>query len=468
MLRTRVVRALLTGCASFLLTGGVAAAADFTPGSSGLGDPFFPNAGNGGYDVANYDLKLAYDPATDVLDGKAVVTATATQDLSSFDLDLRGFQISKLTVNGVAATFTRDGQELVITPRDRDPERLDLPRRRRLQRRPGGDRRSRPVDRGLDPHRRRRLRRRRAAGLARLVSVQRQPARQGDVRLRRHRAGGPDGDGERRPRLVDDERRQDDLGLEGDRPDGDLPRHVDARQASTCRSRRRRAGCRSTSPSTRSSRRGRCSRSSSSRSISTRRIYGPYPFNAVGAIVDSAKVVGYSLETQTKPNFPFVPDEATLVHEISHMWFGDSVTLTEWPDIWLHEGFATWSEWIWSEYQGNKSAAQCFKQLYSTPAKDTAFWNPPPATPGTPALPLQRDDLLPRRDDAAGAAGEGRRLHVLPDHPRLGDAEPLRQRDDAAVHRARGADLGPGPDGLLRRLALPGGQADELVSHSGG
>ena len=57
-------------------------------------------------------------------------------------------------------------------------------------------------------------------------------------------------------------------------------------------------------------------------------LYGPYPFNAVGAIVDSAKVVGYSLETQTKPNFPYVPDEATLVHEISHMWFGDSVTLT--------------------------------------------------------------------------------------------------------------------------------------------
>jgi aminopeptidase N len=116
------------------------------------------------------------------------------------------------------------------------------------------------------------------------------------------------------------------------------------------------------------------------------RLYGPYPFNAVGAIVDSAKVVGYSLETQTKPNFPYVPNEATLVHEISHMWFGDSVTLTEWPDIWLHEGFATWSEWIWSEDQGNKSAAQWFKQLYNTPAQDSAFWNPPPAVPGTPAF----------------------------------------------------------------------------------
>jgi aminopeptidase N len=115
-------------------------------------------------------------------------------------------------------------------------------------------------------------------------------------------------------------------------------------------------------------------------------IYGPYPFDSVGAIVDAAKVVGYSLETQTKPNFPYVPNEATLVHELSHMWFGDSVTLTEWPDIWLHEGFATWSEWIWSEDQGNKSAHQWFEQLYNTPAQDSAFWNPPPADPGTPVF----------------------------------------------------------------------------------
>jgi aminopeptidase N len=114
-------------------------------------------------------------------------------------------------------------------------------------------------------------------------------------------------------------------------------------------------------------------------------IYGPYPFDAVGAIVDSAKVVGYSLETQTKPVFPYVPNEATLAHELSHMWCGDSVTLTTWPDIGLHEGFATWSEWIWSEHEGNKSAAQWFKQLYNTPAQDTAFWNPPPGSPGSPA-----------------------------------------------------------------------------------
>jgi aminopeptidase N len=62
------------------------------------------------------------------------------------------------------------------------------------------------------------------------------------------------------------------------------------------------------------------------------------------------------------------------------------VTLTQWPDIWLHEGFATWSEWIWSEHVGNKSAAQYFNQLYNTPAQDDAFWNPPPGNPGGAAF----------------------------------------------------------------------------------
>jgi aminopeptidase N len=101
-------------------------------------------------------------------------------------------------------------------------------------------------------------------------------------------------------------------------------------------------------------------------------------------VVDDARNVGYSLETQTKPVFDRPPDEATLAHELSHMWYGDSVTLRRWPDIWLHEGFATWSEWIWSEHQGGASAHQTFRTLYNTPAQDTDFWTPPPGDPGSP------------------------------------------------------------------------------------
>jgi aminopeptidase N len=114
-------------------------------------------------------------------------------------------------------------------------------------------------------------------------------------------------------------------------------------------------------------------------------IYGPYPFNAVGSIADNAPEVGYSLETQTKPVYDRMPDETTVAHELSHMWLGDSVTLRQWPDIWLHEGFATWSEWIWSEHNGQKSAQSYFDTLYNTPASKTSFWTPPPGDPGDAA-----------------------------------------------------------------------------------
>ena len=75
--------------------GSAALAQSFVPGSPGLGDPFFPNAGNGGYDVSHYSLSLGYEPSGNQLSGTAEITAAATQNLSRFDLDLRGFSISR-------------------------------------------------------------------------------------------------------------------------------------------------------------------------------------------------------------------------------------------------------------------------------------------------------------------------------------------------------------------------------------
>ena len=110
-----ISRALFTAAAVLAVSAAPAAAA-FTPGSDGAGDPFFPQAGNGGYDVSNYSLKLDYEPQNEQLGGVATITARATQDLSSFNLDLRGFKVNSVTVNGAAAKFTRKGQELTITP----------------------------------------------------------------------------------------------------------------------------------------------------------------------------------------------------------------------------------------------------------------------------------------------------------------------------------------------------------------
>jgi aminopeptidase N len=89
-----------------------------TPGSPGLGDVLFPTLGNGGYDVEHYHLDLRYatsDPA-EPLDGTVTILARATQALSRFDLDFAGASLGAVTVNGVPATYTQDGDELVITP----------------------------------------------------------------------------------------------------------------------------------------------------------------------------------------------------------------------------------------------------------------------------------------------------------------------------------------------------------------
>jgi aminopeptidase N len=61
------------------------------------------------------------------------------------------------------------------------------------------------------------------------------------------------------------------------------------------------------------------------------------------------------------------------------------VTLARWPDIWLHEGFATWSEWIWDERHGGPTAQETFDAIYALPAT-RGFWSPAPA-----ALPGPED-----------------------------------------------------------------------------
>ncbi len=366
----------------FVMVGGVAAAAGFTAGAPGAGDPFFPLAGNGGYDVSHYGLTLSYDPPSNLLAGTAVITATATQNLSRFDLDLRGFTVSTVLVNGRATTFTRSGQELVITPKT-------------------GLMAGKPFQVTVD-----------YAGAPSVVtdpdgSIEGWvPTNDGAFVVCE-----PQGAPAWYP-VNDTPRDKATYDFAISVPDGltvmangVLLSHASSAGTTTWRWRESdpMASYLATATLgpfdlTRYSVDGVPAYVAVDPQLSKGQvllklpaavrfyssIYGPYPFTAVGAVVDRAPNVGYSLETQTKPMFAYMPDEATLVHELSHMWYGDSVTLAQWPDIWLHEGFATWSEWIWSEHEGNKTAHQYFKQMYNTPASNIGFWNPPPGDPGAP------------------------------------------------------------------------------------
>lgn len=91
----------------------------FGVGSPGIGDPYFPWDGNGGYDVQDYTLDLTYDPVSDQLRGTATIRAIATQSLASFDLDLDDLRATRVTVEGVRATTFQAGGELVVVPRTR-------------------------------------------------------------------------------------------------------------------------------------------------------------------------------------------------------------------------------------------------------------------------------------------------------------------------------------------------------------
>src|SRR4051812_25006866 len=110
----RKLAVVLAFVVSLSLTG---AASGARPGAAGVGDPYYPLDGNGGYDAKHYDLAIRYAPATDVLTGVVTIRARATQQLSAFNLDLDGLTIRSVTVDGRRAQWSRNGTELTVTPR---------------------------------------------------------------------------------------------------------------------------------------------------------------------------------------------------------------------------------------------------------------------------------------------------------------------------------------------------------------
>lgn len=120
MVRRTAVVAAATALALVVGAAGSAAArrADGpgTIGAPGVGDRVFPGLGNGGYEADAYDIDLTYDALARRVLGKVRISATASADLARFDLDAVGLDIVGVEVDGAKAAFAQAGEELQITP----------------------------------------------------------------------------------------------------------------------------------------------------------------------------------------------------------------------------------------------------------------------------------------------------------------------------------------------------------------
>ncbi|MFI9243461.1 M1 family metallopeptidase [Streptomyces sp. NPDC053086] len=367
------------------LLGAAGPAAPGGTGGAGAGDPYFPLSGNGGYHVHHYDLTLRYDTASRRLDATAVLTARATERLTRFDLDLKGLTVTAVTVDRRAAAFRRDGQELVITPRraPRAGQRFRVQVAYHGTPKPVTDPDGSPdgwipTDDGAfvagepqgamtwfpaDNHPKDK-----ATYDFTITVPQGRTAVANGVLLGQRTAHGRTTFRwhETRPMAAylatatigtfRVERYTTRDGIQ-------VYNAVDAREA------RAAAPVLKQLPAVLEW---------------ESRLFGPYPFRAAGSIVDHAPDVGYALETQTRPLYDSAPGLGTLVHENAHQWFGDSVSLTSWKDIWLNEGFATYAEWLYAEQHGGDRAQRTFDSLYARPASD-GLWAYPPGDPGSGA-----------------------------------------------------------------------------------
>jgi aminopeptidase N len=361
------------------------AAAPSTIGKAGAGDPYFPLQGNTGYDVGHYDLAIDYTPASEHLTGHATIAATTTQALTRFDLDLRpNLRVSGVSVDGLPAAYrqsTAQSQELVITPSAElaadaafsitvdyagtvqpaiDPDgSLDgfIPTDDGafVASEPQGSPTWFPVN---DSPRDKATYSVSVAVPAGLTAVS-------NGRLVSHVTSGETTTWAwRMNQPISSYLVTATIGkfeVTTGRTPGGVPyfNAVDPTQAA-----------------------GATPVLAQLPAIVDyfSSVYGRYPFGQAGAIVDNAPNVGYALETATRPLFDQAPDIATLSHELAHQWYGDTVTLRHWRDIWLNEGFAEFSSWLWDEHSGGETARQHLDDLLASPR--TGWYLPPPGNPG--------------------------------------------------------------------------------------
>ncbi len=327
--------------------------------ADGIGDSYYPDLGNAGYDVQHVQLSLKLDPAVPSIEGTSVLTAVATDDLDSFTLDFDNLEVADVTVDGMAAVFEHVEGELRIDPdtvigtgnefeivvdyagtpvpftsqgAPFETGMLNVNGALFALSEPDGTSSWMPAnDHPLD----------KAtyrievtvpnplvvASLGTLVATELVDEDTTTYTWESRDPVAP----YLVPLAVGDFVLQEEVGPDGipirNYFDDDIP------PASLIAFTRQ-----------------------SEMLDFLADTFGPYPFEAYGALVVDTINLGAALETQTLSTFgrqSLPAGDTVIVHELAHQWFGNSVSVADWSDIWLNEGFATYSQWLWLEHLGN-------------------------------------------------------------------------------------------------------------------
>ena len=320
------------------------------PGAKTAGDRLFPHLGNGGYDVQHYTLDLTWQD-NNHLSGAATLETIATQDLSAFTLDLYGLSVSAVTVEGQAADFVHDGQKLTITPVRPLAEghgfhteivyegvpRPDMNSGAGTPR--GWNRTPHGIYVVSEP-----------SGGATWFPSNNHPTDKATYTLH---ITVPEG------YIVAASGIQQEVINNGDTTTFVWEVHdltatylltlnignyivVESQTASGL-------PLRSFFPNNATGLRLSQQDYQLEQIIEVfSSIFGEYPFEAYGVLFEPS--FASANEMQTLPVFnPRYNSEQVVVHETAHQWFGNHVTLADWSDIWLNEGFATYAEFLYEE-----------------------------------------------------------------------------------------------------------------------
>jgi len=392
--RRRLVALVATGC---LLAGATSASTALgttapTAGADGIGDPYFPQDGNGGYDVVHYGIRDTMRTSSGLLTGTTTITARATKALSRFNLDLL-LRVTGVTVDGRSAAWSRPNRhELQVTPATPIAAGQRFTVRVAHRGYPGsitwGGERSwfgnaSEVVAMNEPH---------IAPWWFAANDHPRDKASYDIRIRVPRGQQVVANGRLMSRRTAGDwttfhwSAADPMAsylaffaagrftLEhGTTPSGvyytlavsrrlDPPSHKLALQLMR--------------------------RTPTVQTWLEARL-GRYPFRTSGGLTTSLPT-RFALENQTRSTYPFLGGreaDSIVAHELAHQWFGDSVSLRAWRDIWLNEGLAQYME-TWWDHRGWSNPPRAMKTWLCDTYDDygAEFWDLTIGAPGPARL----------------------------------------------------------------------------------